>query len=562
MSLFSAYRDGLTRGCYQDAFDEMFSDPATLAPHPYCHSLFERLNPLSFDDFTRRVNAADATLMNQGVTFTVYGDAQGTERTIPVDLIPRIVPEHEWSLIERGLTQRIIALNFFLHDLYSTDCKILKDNVIPREIVETAAHYRRAFVGFPVPANIHVHICGTDLIRDSGGAWRVLEDNLRTPSGVSYVLENRTILTRIFPQLFNQYPVRPVDHYTTKLLENLRAIAPRRNNPVVVLLTPGIYNSAYFEHAFLAQQMGIELVQGNDLFVDGDVVYMKTTRGAQRVDVIYRRIDDDYLDPGTFRPSSTLGVPGLMRAYAAGNVALANTVGTGVADDKVIYRYVPDIIRYYLGEDAILPNVETFCAWEDTERDHILANLDKLVVKAANESGGYGMLIGPQASAAEREAFAEKIKENPRNYLAQPMIELSSAPCFVRDLGIVPRRVDLRPYILTGPDGVTIIPGGLTRVALEEGSYVVNSSQGGGSKDTWVLSRPVGGRFQSQSQVQSGGATGQQMQSQEQWQVTSDILANAPAESGVRRSPIAGVEMQAQAVAQEDEQREQEMQQQ
>ncbi len=563
MSLFSAYREGLTRGSYQDAFDEMFADPANLLPQAYCRTLFERLDTFTFEEFTRRVNVADAMLMNQGVTFTVYGDAKGTERTIPVDLIPRIVPAEEWSHIERGLTQRINALNYFLHDLYSTDCKILKDNVIPREIIESAAHYRREFIGCPVPKNIHVHICGTDLIRDNDGTWRVLEDNLRTPSGVSYVLENRVILTRIFPQLFNQYPVRPVDHYSTVLLDNLRGIAPRKHSPVVVLLTPGVFNSAYFEHAYLAQQMGIELVQGNDLFVDGDMVYMKTTRGAQRVDVIYRRIDDDYLDPETFRKGSSLGVPGLMRAYAAGNVALANTIGTGVADDKVIYRYVPAIIKYYLGEEAILPNVETFCAWEESEKDHILANLPNLVVKAANESGGYGMLIGPQATKEELADFAEKIKENPRNYLAQPVIELSSAPCFVRDVGIVPRRVDLRPYILTGPDGVTIIPGGLTRVALTEGSYVVNSSQGGGSKDTWVLARPMGGQFQSQSQSQSGGGSQSQSQSQGNWQNPStDLLSNAPDEGQKPREPIAGVEMQVQPTQNRSEQQQQEMMQQ
>ncbi len=558
MSLFSAYQEGLTRGGYSDAFDEMFRDPANLVPQAYCRALFQRLDTFSLAEFTRRVNIADATLMNQGVTFTVYGDAKGIERTIPVDLIPRIVPAEEWAMIERGLTQRINALNLFLHDLYSTNCKILKDNVIPRDLVESAAHYRREFIGCPVPKNIHVHICGTDLIRDNGGNWRVLEDNLRTPSGVSYVLENRVILTRIFPQLFNQYPVRPVDHYSTVLLSNLRAIAPRKHSPVVVLLTPGVYNSAYFEHAYLAQQMGIELVQGADLFVDGDMVYMKTTRGAERVDVIYRRIDDDFLDPETFRKESSLGVPGLMRAYAAGNVALANTIGTGIADDKVIYRYVPAIIRYYLGEDAILPNVETFCAWEDSERDHILANLQHLVVKAANESGGYGMLIGPQSTEAERADFADRIRANPRNYLAQPLIELSSAPCFVRDIGIVPRRVDLRPYILTGPDGVTIIPGGLTRVALTEGSYVVNSSQGGGSKDTWVLARPMGGQFQSQSQTMGGMSQSQQQGQQGQWQsVTSDVLANAPAEEQKAREPVEGVEMQSQPTKNQGEQQQQ-----
>jgi uncharacterized circularly permuted ATP-grasp superfamily protein len=489
MNLFDVYREVQKRGGYSGAYDEMFEQVETLTPRPHYKALLDRINTLGEDEFRRRVSLADATLMNQGITFTVYGDAQGTERTFPVDLIPRIVPADEWKHIERGLTQRIHALNAFLHDLYhSENPKILQDNIVPRDLIESAVHYRRAFIGCPVPHNVHVHICGTDLIRGADGRWLVLEDNLRTPSGVSYVLENRLLLTRIFPQLFasNRSLIRPVDHYTTCLLANLRALS-RRPHPTVVLLTPGVYNSAYFEHAFLAQQMGIELVQGADLFVDNDVVYMRTTRGPQQVDVIYRRIDDDFLDPEVFRPESALGVRGLMRAYAKGNVALANTIGTGVADDKVIYRYVPEIIRYYMGEEAILPNVPTYCSWEDSERDYMLANLETLVVKAANESGGYGMLIGPQATVAERAEFAERIQANPRNYLAQPVIELSTAPCYQEGSGIVPRRVDLRPYILTGPEGMTIIPGGLTRVALKEGSYVVNSSQGGGSKDTWVL---------------------------------------------------------------------------
>lgn len=509
MSLFSAYSEGVQRGSYDAAYDEMFVDAAAQKPRSHYRLLFERVKALGEEEFQRRVGLADATLMNQGITFTVYGDASGTERTFPIDLIPRILPAAEWEHIERGLTQRITALNLFLRDLY-TDARILSDNILPREIIESAAHYRRAFIGAKAPGNIHVHICGTDLVRGGDGTWYVLEDNLRTPSGVSYVLENRLIMTRVFPQIFGAHPVRPVDHYTTVLLDNLSALSPRGQNPVVVLLTPGIFNSAYFEHAFLAQQMGIELVQGPDLFVEGEVVFMRTTRGNQRVDVIYRRIDDDFLDPEVFRPDSRLGIPGLMRAYAAGNVALANTVGTGVADDKVVYKYVPDIIKYYLDEEAILPNVPTYCAWEDTARDYILTHLDELVVKCANESGGYGMLIGPQSTKAEQADFADKIRAAPRNYLAQPVVELSTAPCFVSGTGVVPRRVDLRPYILSGPNGVTIIPGGLTRVALREGSYVVNSSQGGGSKDTWVLSKPVpGGQRQSQSQRQ-----GKQTQSQ------------------------------------------------
>jgi uncharacterized circularly permuted ATP-grasp superfamily protein len=524
--LFATYRAGVESGGYQSAYDEMFADSAAQTPRPHYKALCERLRSLNADDFKRRVAMADATLLNQGITFTVYGDTAGVERTFPVDLIPRILPADEWEKIERGLTQRINALNLFLGDLYKNDDPaILKAGIVPRELVESAAHYRHQFRGCSVPSDIYVHICGSDLVRGDDGDWYVLEDNLRTPSGVSYVLENRVIQTRIFPQLFATNAIRPVDHYTSALLDNLRALSPR-TQANVVLLTPGVYNSAYFEHAFLAQQMGIDLVQGTDLFVGGDdVVYMKTTRGPQRVDVIYRRIDDDFLDPETFRPESALGVRGLMRAYAAGNVALANAVGTGVADDKVIYKYVPAIIRFYLNEDPILPNVPTYCAWEDDERRYILQYLDKLVVKSANESGGYGMLIGPQASTGERADFAERILAEPRNYLAQPVVELSTAPCFVMGQGIVPRRVDLRPYILSGPKGVTIIPGGLTRVALKEGSYVVNSSQGGGSKDTWVLAAKGAARRMSQTQTM-GGMT----QSQSQGWTSSDPFAEAAAD--------------------------------
>ena len=514
MNLFGAYSAALLQGNYRNAYDEMFFDAPAQTPRPHYKALFSRLQTLEAHEFEQRVALTETSLMNQGITFTVYGDTQGTERTFPVDLIPRIIPPDEWDVIERGLTQRINALNEFLRDIYSPDPRVLRDKIIPEDLIKSAAHYRPEFVGMPVPRDIYVHICGTDLIRDAQGNWCVLEDNLRTPSGVSYVLENRQLLTRVFPQLFAANSIRPVDHYTTTLLSNLRALSPRRDANVV-LLTPGVYNSAYFEHAFLAQQMGIELVHGNDLFADDDCIWMKTTRGAQRVDVIYRRVDDDFLDPDVFRADSGLGVRGLMQAYSKGNVALANAVGTGVADDKVIYRYVPDLIKYYLDQDALLPNIPTYCAWEDTERDYIVQNIGKLVVKAANESGGYGMLVGPQASRAEQAEFVEKVVANPRNYLAQPLVELSTAPCFLpganRENGIVPRRVDLRPYVLSGPDGVTIIPGGLTRVALQEGSYVVNSSQGGGSKDTWVLAPP---RRQSQSQSQSGG--GKQSQSQSQ----------------------------------------------
>jgi uncharacterized circularly permuted ATP-grasp superfamily protein len=487
MSLFDSYQTG---GFY----DEMFQPDGQ--PRPHYRKLYQRLAQMSPEEFRRRCRLADSTLIQQGITFAVYGDEKGTEKPFPFDLIPRIVPADEWEHIERGLKQRLTALNLFLHDIYH-DQKILNDHVVPREIVVGAAHFRREFLGADPPGGIYVHICGTDLIRDADGTYRVLEDNLRTPSGVSYVLENRIILTHTLPQLFRDLPVRPVDHYTTQLLHNLRELAPPhcQDAPSVVLLTPGIYNSAYFEHSFLAQQLGIALVEGRDLFVDDNVVYMKTTRGPQRVDVIYRRVDDDFLDPLTFRPDSLLGAPGLVNAYRAGNVALANSIGTGVADDKVMYAFVPRIIQYYLGEEAILPNVDTFLASNPQHLQHILANLDKLVVKAANESGGYGMLMGPQASVSERAEFAEKIQAAPRNYIAQPLIALSRAPAFVED-HFEGRHIDLRPYILYGKDEITIIPGGLTRVALRRGSYVVNSSQGGGSKDTWVLAR----EYMSQSQ--------------------------------------------------------------
>ena len=515
MSLFDHYQnDGF--------YDEMFAPDGQ--PRPHYRKLFQRVEQMSLEDYTRRVTLADHTLINQGITFAVYGDEKGTEKPFPFDLIPRIVPADEWEHIEAGLKQRLTALNLFLHDVYH-DQNIARDGIIPRELIVGAANFRREFVGADPPCGIYVHICGTDLIRDEKGTYCVLEDNLRTPSGVSYVLENRSILTRILPSLFRDLPVRPVSHYTTQLLQNLRELAPehRGEAPTVVLLTPGVYNSAYFEHAFLAQQLGVELVEGRDLFVDENIVYMKTTKGPQRVDVIYRRVDDDFLDPLVFRPNSALGAPGLVNAYRAGNVALANSIGTGVADDKVMYAYVPEIIKYYLKQDPILPNVETYLAWKPADQSHILANLDKLVVKAANESGGYGMLMGPQATQAERDEFAEKIKAEPRNYIAQPLIGLSRAPAFVED-HFEGRHIDLRPYILYGKnDNVTIIPGGLTRVALKKGSYVVNSSQGGGSKDTWVLARDTmtqsqGAGMQSQTM---GGMSQSQGFGQGQHQILS-----------------------------------------
>jgi len=473
--LFSAYDSG-------PFYDEMFG--AGGEPRPHCRRLFDRLRTMTAEEFAARCRLADVTLVNQGITFTVYGDEPGVEKPFPVDLIPRVIPADEWSLIERGLTQRVHALNLFLKDIYH-DQLILRDGVIPRELVVSAPNYRPEFTGARAPGDIYVHVCGTDLIRDTDGTWRVLEDNCRTPSGVSYVLQNRIILMRTFPQLFREHAVRPVDHYATQLLQNLRDLAPDGDDPTVVLLTPGIYNSAYFEHTFLAREMGIELVEGRDLYVDDNLVYMKTTRGPERVDVIYRRVDDDFLDPLTFRPDSSLGVPGLANAYRAGNVALANGIGTGVADDKVIYAYVPRMTKYYLGEDPLLPNVDTYLPWEAPDLDYICENAGKLVIKAANESGGYGMLIGPQATREEVSSFVAKVRANPREFIAQPLIGLSRTPCFV-DGRIEGRHVDLRPYILCGKS-VSIIPGGLTRVALRKGSYVVNSSQGGGSKDTWVL---------------------------------------------------------------------------
>ncbi len=478
MSLFHNYQ---TEGFY----DEMFLPNGS--PRPHYKQLYERLANMPLEEYRRRCQLADLTLVNQGITFLVYGDERGTEKPWPFDLIPRIIPANEWNYIERGLTQRLTALNLFTHDIYHEQ-HILRDKAVPADLVLGAAHFRHEFMGADPPGGIYVHICGSDLIRDRQGSYYVLEDNLRTPSGVSYMLENRIILTRVFPHLFNNLNIQSVDHYTTRLMQNLRALAPehRRESPVVVLLTPGVYNSAYYEHTFLAQQLGIELVEGRDLFVDDCVVYMKTTHGPQRVDVIYRRVDDDYLDPLMFRPDSLLGVPGLVNAYRSGSVALANSIGTGVADDKAVYAYTENIVRYYLGEEPVLPIVETYLGSNEKHLQHILANLDKLVVKSANESGGYGMLMGPSATPQERALFAEKIKASPRSYIAQPLIDISRAPAFTED-HFEGRHIDLRPYILYGSDGITIVPGSLTRVAMRKGSYVVNSSQGGGSKDTWVL---------------------------------------------------------------------------
>jgi uncharacterized circularly permuted ATP-grasp superfamily protein len=427
----------------------------------------------------------DLAFLNKGVTFTVYNNSEGTERIMPFDLIPRVIPAKEWAKIEAGLVQRITALNLFLHDLYH-DQKIIRDKIVPASQVMSARHFRREFMNFSVPKDIYVHICGTDLIRDQHGNYLVLEDNLRCPSGVSYMIENRAAMRRAFPNLFQSNGVRPVEGYSDELLKALLHIAPKKTDkPTVVLLTPGVYNSAYFEHTFLARQMGIPIVEGRDLVVRDSKVYMRTTAGLFPVDVIYRRIDDDFLDPTVFRSDSMLGVPGLVSAYRAGNVSLANSIGTGVADDKVIYAYVPKIIKYYLGEDPILPNVETYLASEAPDRKYILENIANLVVKSANEAGGYGMLIGPAATKAEIDDFRTKVAQNPRNFIAQQPIMLSRSPTWC-DGKLEGRHIDLRPYVLCG-EKVVVTPGGLTRVALRKGSLVVNSSQGGGSKDTWVL---------------------------------------------------------------------------
>ncbi len=465
------------------AYDEMFDSSGE--SRPQYRSLYERLLELPPAELKQRQQTADIAFLNQGITFTVYGSEDGTERIFPYDLLPRIITADEWTTLEKGLTQRITALNLFLKDIYH-DGKILNDGVVPRELVYSCKHYRREMRGIRVRRDIYVSVVGTDLVRLNDGQFAVLEDNLRVPSGVSYMLANRQVMKKVFPGLFSTYNVRPIDHYGQALLATLRALAPQnRPDPTIVLLTPGVFNSAYYEHTFLARQMGIELVEGRDLLVHDNVVYMRTTAGLRRVDVIYRRVDDDFLDPLAFRPNSILGVPGLFNAYRAGNIALANAIGTGIADDKALYAYVPAIIKYYLDEDPILSNVETYLLDDEKQREHVLENLDKLVVKAVGESGGYGMLIGPHSTAEQREEFKRRILADPRNYIAQPTLALSRAPCFIEG-HVEARHVDLRPYILYG-EQATIVPGGLTRVALRRGSLVVNSSQGGGSKDTWVL---------------------------------------------------------------------------
>jgi uncharacterized circularly permuted ATP-grasp superfamily protein len=464
-------------------YDELVESPGI--PRAGTKLLYELLRCLPEGELGRFQKAAEAALYRMGVTFTVYGDALGLEKILPFDIIPRVIGAREWSMIEKGLKQRILALNLFIDDLYSGQ-RILHDKIIPKELIFSAPAYRPQCLGLKVPQGIWCHVTGSDLIRDQTGEFFVLEDNLRCPSGVSYVLENRHVLKRTFGKVFETSRIRSVDDYPNRLLETLEYLAPQGiESPTVVLLTPGVHNSAYFEHSFLAQQMGVELVEGSDLAVlDGQVV-MRTTRGLKRVDVIYRRIDDDFLDPGTFRHDSLLGIPGIMEVYRAGRVAFANAPGTGVADDKAVYAYIPKIIDYYLKEDPILKNIPTWLCSDEGDRKFVLENLSRLVVKTTNESGGYGMLVGPQSSKDEQDSFRERIRKNPRNYIAQNTLSLSRSPVLVQD-HLEGRHVDLRPYNLYGKE-IYVMPGGLTRVALRKNSLVVNSSQGGGTKDTWVL---------------------------------------------------------------------------
>lgn len=466
-----------------DFFDEMFRSDGTARDGAIL--LKERIEALPDGELLGRQAAAEKLLLQNGITFNVYSDSAATEKIFPFDIIPRIIEAQEWNWIEKGLKQRVYALNLFIDDIYHGQ-KILKDRVVPEELILSARSFRKECIGLNPPQGIWCHITGTDLVRDRNGQIYVLEDNLRCPSGVSYVLENRRIMKRTFPQVFEASHVRPVDEYPSRLLSTLQSLFPAAmESPKVALLTPGIYNSAYYEHAFLAQQMGIELVEGSDLVSANNRIMMRTTKGFEPVDVLYRRIDDDFLDPHVFRPDSLLGVPGLMEIYKKGRVALANAPGTGIADDKSVYAYVPKIIEYYLNEKIIIPNVPTHVCAEPSELAYVIENLDKLVVKAVNESGGYGMLVGPHATADERAEFGRRIQENPRNYIGQPTLALSRVPVIVNG-EVAGRHVDLRPYVLHGTD-IYVLPGGLTRVALKQGSLVVNSSQGGGSKDTWVL---------------------------------------------------------------------------
>ncbi|MDP2228207.1 MAG: circularly permuted type 2 ATP-grasp protein [Moraxellaceae bacterium] len=464
-------------------YDEMFAGPGKI--RPAYKAFADWLHARPDDEIAQKRAEADWLFRRVGITFAVYGDKEGSERLIPFDVIPRIIPASEWEVVARGLKQRALALNLFLHDIYHEQ-HILKAGVVPAEQILTNQDYQLAMQGVTLPNKVYSHIAGIDLVRNNDGEYYVLEDNLRTPSGVSYMLENRKMMMRLFPELFSSHAVAPVEHYPDLLLDTLRAAAPAGVlDPTVVVLTPGRYNSAYFEHAFLAQQMGVELVEGQDLFVKDGFVQLRTTYGPRRVDVIYRRIDDAFLDPLAFRPDSALGVPGLLSVYREGRVAITNAVGTGVADDKSIYPYVPDMIRFYLTEEPVLNNVPTWQLRKPEECEHVLKNLHDLVVKEVHGSGGYGMLVGPAASKAEIEAYRARILASPADFIAQPTLALSTCPTFV-EAGIAPRHIDLRPFVLSGRD-IRLVPGGLTRVALKEGSLVVNSSQGGGTKDTWVL---------------------------------------------------------------------------
>lgn len=464
-------------------WDEMYKDSTVREQY---RGVVDFMQQLSIEELNRKEEMARSLFMSQGVTFTVYSSGEGIEKIFPFDIIPRIITSAEWNYIEKGINQRLKALNLFLKDVYN-DQFILKDGIVPIETVYSCPHYLREMHGFPVPHDIYVHIAGIDLIRNNDGTFYILEDNLRTPSGVSYMLENREITKRLFPDLLPKNNVRSVIEYPNILHKNLVSLSPRQiSNPTIVVLTPGIYNSAYFEHTTLARLMGVELVEGRDLVVDNHRVYMKTTAGLQLVDVIYRRVDDDFLDPLVFQPGSMLGVAGIMSAYRKGNVAIVNALGNGVADDKAIYTYVPAMIRYYLNEEPVLKNVPTYQLGNTEERDYVFSNMNNMVIKKTNESGGYGMLMGHTASDEEIFRYKIEILKDPRQYIAQPIISLSSSPCYMSGK-LQPRRVDLRPYALCGPDGIQIVPGGLTRVALKEGSLVVNSSQGGGSKDTWVI---------------------------------------------------------------------------
>ena len=466
-----------------NTWDEMYADASVREQYK---KAVEFMQQLSIDELNKKEELAKRLFMSQGITFTVYNSGEGIEKIFPFDIIPRIITAAEWDYIEKGIKQRLKALNLFLKDIYSNQF-IIKDGVMPAEMIYSCPHYLREMHNFPVPYDIYIHISGIDLIRNSDGSFYILEDNLRTPSGVSYMLENREITKRIFPDLLPKNNVRSVTEYPALLHRNLVSLSPRQiKNPTIVLLTPGIYNSAYFEHTTLARLMGVELVEGRDLVVDNHKVYMKTTSGLQQVDVIYRRVDDEFLDPLAFEAGSKLGVAGIMSAYRKGNVAIVNAVGNGVADDKAIYTFVPAMIRYYLNEEPILKNVPTYQLGKDEELEHVFKNITDMVIKKTNESGGYGMLMGCAATEEEIIKYKTEVLLNPRQFIAQPIISLSSAPCYIGGK-LQPRRIDLRPYALCGPDGIDIVPGGLTRVALTEGSLIVNSSQGGGSKDTWVL---------------------------------------------------------------------------